>query len=110
MAKAPWPPTSPRPTPIQARPKQDGPHDPGLYDPGLCAQPRLTLSAGFGCAGNRPLHAEFVGEVSVMIAPKLLFERHGDPPARGQRIEQRLGRAAVVSLDENLPSLHRLLL
>jgi hypothetical protein len=54
------------------------------------------------------LNTEFVGEISVVIAPKLLFEGNGYSPTRGHRIEQLFGDAEIVMLDENGASLHRL--
>jgi hypothetical protein len=43
-----------------------------------------------------------------VIAPELLLEGDGDPPARGHRIELRFGRDGVINLDVDRASLHRL--
>src|SRR5271163_2910937 len=39
---------------------------------------------------HRPLDAELVGEVAVMIAPELPLEGHGDAAAGRKCVEQRL--------------------
>src|SRR5579863_6145758 len=57
---------------------------------------------------DRPLHAELVGEIPVVVAPELLLEGHRHTPIGRQRFEQRLGPLGPVLLDENGTSLHRL--
>jgi hypothetical protein len=59
----------------------------GRRSPGAANAARIFVRLP---AGQSPLNAEFIGEISVEIAPKLLLERNCDQPARGQRVEQSL--------------------
>src|SRR3984885_6254309 len=63
--------------------------------------------SSLGATEDRPLHAELLSEVSVLIAPELPLERHRHASFGGQKLEQPFRVADAMALDQQRAALHR---